>query len=346
MLKSTYDFKRRIPMIKRLLLALLLTAAMLHAAAPTEESVTKLYIATFDRAPDASGLDYWLKTGLSTEEIARSFFEQPETKKKYPDELGNGDFISHVYDNLFDRASDGEGFAYWLTELDSGRVTRDIFILAVVNGAQGDDANILNNKTEVGLAFACNGRNDENEAYTIMQEAMTDPLSVSYIFYKYGLSECPVPNPGLPIVSQTTVTTTGGEAIEVKETEAGFIFTGYEGKIVLLEFYGSTCPHCLNDIPMYNSLQAKYGDRLVVISVENYGFLNSAALKDFANSHNMQYRTIAKESSGNLFDYAQTLVGQIGGVPYLIVLDRDGEIVTNGLNAFSESQLDGIIQGL
>ncbi len=156
----------------------------------------------------------------------------------------------------------------------------------------------------------------------------------------------PAPSPGLPVVNQTTVTTTDGEIIQVKETEAGFIFIGYEGKIVLLEFYGSTCPHCLADIPMYNNLQAKYGDKLVVISVETYGYLNNAALQDFANSHNMQYRTIAKENSGNLFEYAQVLVGPIGGVPYLIVLDGDGEIVTSGLNAFSESQLDGIIQGL
>ncbi len=333
-------------MLKRLLLALLFVSTLLNATTPTDESVTKLYIATFDRAPDASGLDYWLKSGLSTEGIARSFFEQTETKEKYPDELSNGDFINQVYDNLFGRASDSEGFAYWLTELDSGHITRDVFMLAVLNGAKGDDANMFNNKTEVGLAFACNGRNDKDEAYAIMQEVTADPLSAIYILSKYGLTECTIPNPGLPIVGQTTVTTISGEVIQVNETEAGFIFTGYEGKIVLLEFYGSSCPHCMDDIPMYNNLQARYGDRLVVISVETYGYLNNAALQDFSNSHNMQYRTIAKENSGNLFDYAQTLVGPIGGVPYLIVLDQNGEIVTNGLNAFSESQLDGIIQGL
>ncbi|RLA74323.1 MAG: hypothetical protein DRG30_05420 [Epsilonproteobacteria bacterium] len=190
------------------------------------------------------------------------------------------------------------------------------------------------------LALLFSGCGDTKQNPIPVRPAPEEPVPVE------PTPQEPAPSPGLPIVNQTTVTTTDGEVIQVKETEAGFIFVGYEGKIVLLEFYGSTCPHCMADIPMYNSLQAKYGDRLVVIAVETYGQLNNAALRDFANSHNMQYRTIAKENSGNLYAYAQSLVGTIGGVPYLIVLDGDGEIVTTGLNAFSESQLDSIIQGL
>ncbi|WP_367278395.1 DUF4214 domain-containing protein [Sulfurimonas sp.] len=42
--------------------------------------VCKLYVATFNRAPDAAGLSYWVNnSGLSIEGIAQSFFDQPET---------------------------------------------------------------------------------------------------------------------------------------------------------------------------------------------------------------------------------------------------------------------------
>ena len=70
--------------MKKLLLIvsfLLLFVGVSNATQPNNTSVAKLYVATFDRAPDSAGLDYWVNlSGLSLEEIATSFFDQPETK--------------------------------------------------------------------------------------------------------------------------------------------------------------------------------------------------------------------------------------------------------------------------
>ncbi len=183
-------------MLKKLLLVLLFITTVLNATAPIEESVAKLYIATFDRAPDAKGLEYWLGSGLSIEEIAKSFFDQEETQEKYPAEYSNEDFIIEVYRNLFDRDPDDAGLDYWIEELESGRVTRDYFILTVMNGAKGDDEKILDNKTEVGLAFAHDGRNDADEAHKVLEGVTADPASVDKTLCEFGLPGCP--NPELP----------------------------------------------------------------------------------------------------------------------------------------------------
>ncbi len=178
-------------MLKKLLLALLLLTAVANATEPTEESITKLYIATFDRAPDAAGLNYWFNdSGLSLEKIAKSFFDQEETQEKYPPEYSNEDFIIEVYDNLFGRAPDSEGFDYWRGELDADRVSRDIFILTVMNGAQENDADILNNKTVVGLAFAHDGRSCVDEARAVMKGVTADPQSVTDTLCGFWLSGC------------------------------------------------------------------------------------------------------------------------------------------------------------
>jgi len=64
-------------------------ATNIYAQEVTTDSITKLYVATFDRAPDKSGVDYWINSsGLSLEDIATSFFEQQETKAKYPNGYG------------------------------------------------------------------------------------------------------------------------------------------------------------------------------------------------------------------------------------------------------------------
>ena len=155
-------------------------AGNINAQEPTNQNVTKLYIATFDRAPDKAGLNYWVnKSRLSVENIATSFFDQDETKALYPAETSTEDFIKSIYANLFKRDPDSAGASYWKKDLDNGVVNKSIFILAVVNGAKGDDAILLSNKTEVGLKFIESGSNDVNRAKSIMSKITKDDSTVN-----------------------------------------------------------------------------------------------------------------------------------------------------------------------
>ncbi|MCX6077340.1 MAG: DUF4214 domain-containing protein [Campylobacterales bacterium] len=145
--------------------------------------VTKLYVATFNRAPDAAGLNYWVyDSGLSIEGIAASFFDQPETQQLYPVGTANENFINSVYDNLFNRAAEQEGLDYWVAELNSGNISKQKFILAVINGAQntalGQDATILTNKQTVGLSYVLHGLDDVALASSVMSVVDASDASV------------------------------------------------------------------------------------------------------------------------------------------------------------------------
>ena len=192
----------------RLLLKISLIAivlgAFLHAEVPTKNSVTKLYVATFNRAPDAAGLDYWLNSsGLQLEEIAQSFFDQPETQAKYPEGSTNIEFVTAVYNNLFNRDPEPAGSDYWIGELNSGSVAKPVFILAVINGAQdtelGNDATILENKTIVGLAFADAGLDDVQLAIEIMSGITDDTATVTAALEEIGLLNISFSSDVMPI---------------------------------------------------------------------------------------------------------------------------------------------------
>lgn len=109
------------------LLMLIALSTSLHVEVPTKESVTKLYVATFNRAPDATGLEYWVNDSFNGEAelelIAQSFFDQPETQDAYPPNTTSTEFVGAVYSNLFNREPDEGGLNYWVAELDSGRLT-------------------------------------------------------------------------------------------------------------------------------------------------------------------------------------------------------------------------------
>lgn len=170
-------------MKKKIFLAILMLFTLgthLKAEVATRENVIKLYVATFDRAADSAGLDYWVNTsGLSLEEIAKSFFDQEETKALYPSNYNNVDFITAIYQNLFKRDPETAGSTYWKEALDSERVSKSVFILAVVNGAQGDDATILANKTEVATKFVDANLSDINLAKSIMTNITKDSQTVT-----------------------------------------------------------------------------------------------------------------------------------------------------------------------
>ncbi len=117
-----------------------------------EKEITELYIATLGRNPDKMGLDYWVNSNLTITQIAKSFFDQPEAKKLYPQGYNTKDFIKAVYNNLFNRTPDKNGLKYWYNELENGHISKNMFILSVIRGASKDDINILDNKVNSALS--------------------------------------------------------------------------------------------------------------------------------------------------------------------------------------------------
>jgi hypothetical protein len=139
------------------------------------EQIESLYIGYFGRAGEPDGVDFWLgqlnSGSMSLAQIAASFSVQPEAKAEYaflahPELAGQNPgsipaFITEVYQNLFHRAPDAEGLAFWTAELAS-RATDPAaigqFILDVISGAYGEggsaaDQATLENKVEAAGYF-------------------------------------------------------------------------------------------------------------------------------------------------------------------------------------------------
>lgn len=152
------------------------------------ESLVELYVASFNRAPDAIGLNYWggrLYDGMTLPEIAKSFFVQPETVAAYPASMATRTFVTTVYNNVLSRAPDTEGLNYWVREIDTGSVTKDIFLLAIINGAKASsgseiDRATLTNKVTVGEYFALNnGLNNTTWGIDVMDSVTSVASTVT-----------------------------------------------------------------------------------------------------------------------------------------------------------------------
>lgn len=155
----------------------------------TRSQLIELYVAYFNRAPDADGLAYWsdkvANGGWKVATVARSFMDQTEVKSTYPDYMTSSEIVDKVYTNVLNRAADADGKTYWVNQLNTGKVTKADLIQAVVNAAKSTtgtatDAATLANKTSVGEYFAVTlGSNDKAAAASIMTGVTSDAASVT-----------------------------------------------------------------------------------------------------------------------------------------------------------------------
>lgn len=107
------------------------------AAPAANSAVYRIYVAYFLRAPDRSGLDYWVNAvnqGLSLEGVSAQFAASPEFDTSYGS-LTNAEFVTLVYANVLTRFADDAGAAYWVSQLDAG-VARSEVMLGFANGRE------------------------------------------------------------------------------------------------------------------------------------------------------------------------------------------------------------------
>ncbi len=86
-----------------------------------DSSLVRLYMAVFDRAPDADGFKYWsgeMKQGSDLESIATSFLGSDEFESKYGCQ-DDESFVNNLYQNVLDRDADSAGLEWWVNELSS-----------------------------------------------------------------------------------------------------------------------------------------------------------------------------------------------------------------------------------
>lgn len=89
--------------------------------------MVRLYLATFQRAPDEQGLRYWTNSRYQLIDIADVFVTSAEFGLLYR-EVDDEHFVQILYGNVLGRQPDDEGRRYWLELLAEG-VPRGLILL-------------------------------------------------------------------------------------------------------------------------------------------------------------------------------------------------------------------------
>jgi Ca2+-binding RTX toxin-like protein len=109
-------------------------------------ALTQIYVAAFKRAPESSGYNYWVNEekarGLTG--VADVIFSLDSVKAIYPTSMSASDFVTAIYQNVFNRAPDTDGLNYWVQQLNAksrGQLVIDMTsaALGTPDGTSGKD---------------------------------------------------------------------------------------------------------------------------------------------------------------------------------------------------------------
>ena len=142
------------------------------------------------------------------------------------------------------------------------------------------------------------------------------------------------------------------EAREGTTVELGEMsWTGFEGgvtklkdlrgKAVMLDFWATNCPPCIEEIPHLIELKAKYGDDLVLIGLHVGDDEDRAKVPAFVDKLKITYPLANPDTALTDFIFQTN-----SAIPQTAVFDRNGIMVRKivGFNAGIRSELDSAVE--
>lgn len=112
----------------------------------------------------------------------------------------------------------------------------------------------------------------------------------------------------------------------------------YKGKMVIINFWATWCPPCLDEIPDLIKFQSKYGSKGVqVIGVNFMERADEKRLKEFVELHGINYPIVYDDN--DKIEKLSNALGGAYGLPVTKILDRSGKFVGSHVGGLTVEQL-------
>ena len=111
--------------------------------------------------------------------------------------------------------------------------------------------------------------------------------------------------------------------------------TQWEGQLVVVNFWATWCPPCVEEMPDLQRVHDEYRSRGV--AVVGLGIDSPSALRRFRDDHQLKLPLYAAGAAGS--ELGRTLGNGSGALPYTLLIDRKGRIVRAHLGQIRPAEL-------
>ncbi len=146
-----------------------------------------------------------------------------------------------------------------------------------------------------------------------------------------------VPQTNLPLPPLKNVENLGWTLFDEKREK----LADYQGKVVVLDFWATFCPPCIEEIPHLNNLKNRHGEDLYIVGLHVGGDEDQPQVPEFVRKLNIQYALAYPED-----ELSRVLMGTEDAIPQTFVFDRQGNLTKKiiGFDNFIKADLDVAIE--
>lgn len=116
----------------------------------------------------------------------------------------------------------------------------------------------------------------------------------------------------------------------------------WRGRVALVNFWATWCAPCLEEIPLIGAAAQRYREN--GFSAVGIGIDSGDKIRDFAAKFSVRYDLLVSGPEG--IELMKRLGNPSGGLPFSVLLDRQGKVVGKKLGAFRTGELEGVVEPL
>jgi len=113
----------------------------------------------------------------------------------------------------------------------------------------------------------------------------------------------------------------------------------YRGQVIVMNFWATWCPPCIEEIPMLIEVQKERRDR--GLRMLGPALDDPAPVKRFSEEYGINYPVFAAPSQ--IGPALSTMGDTQGALPYTVILDRQGRMVESHHGKLEKAELEALI---
>lgn len=118
-----------------------------------------------------------------------------------------------------------------------------------------------------------------------------------------------------------------------------FQLSDCEGKIIILNFFGTYCPPCRREMPDFNEIAQQYDATVEVIAINIVGE-SVQKIKTFKNQYDLSFRVCVDNGQ------AARAYGPIRAIPVTVIIDKEFNFAKRYVGAITANILRNNIESL
>jgi len=117
-----------------------------------------------------------------------------------------------------------------------------------------------------------------------------------------------------------------GDLYQLDISKSKINFKEFPNKVILIDFFSSTCPPCLRELPELTKLQETFHDSLQIIGIESALKKDDKKMKEFFKKYDLNYPVFGLEESGELIQFALENTKWNGALPFKLLYHSNGSL--------------------